>query len=530
MAGSVVNLDALIPREDMLTPAAEYRGATLERIDIGHLDDAFFVNALRKPDFQRETAHWSPDKVVDLVRAFVSGDLIPAVILWRRGANVFVIDGAHRLSALIAWVKDDYGSGKQSLEHYGGRVPDEQQRIAEKTRKLLNGLVGPYAQLAGAKKNPQNAAPDVQVMLGHLAVNAIVAQWVPQVDEKAAEDSFFKINQAATPIDPTERLILRSRNTPNAIAARAIVRGGTGHKYWAGFPAAAQQQIETEAKAIHAALYEPPLGDQPLKTLDLPVAGRGYSALPFVYELVNWSNDIPDLSKSKTQLEPDPDGSGTIAYLKSVGSSVSLITGTEMRSLGLHPVVYFYTRGGDFQPNAFIATAAFVRDLVQKRRLVEFTKVRAKLENFLLAHKEYITLIIKRTGAGRRSLGRILRYLELLVSEYSAGKTDDDVAAKLQGDSEFAFLVPTMKVPNIRDGENVTRRFSRATKSASFLETATRSAVRCGVCGALVHRNSMQFDHIEAARDGGGADVKNAQVTHPFCNSAKPLLEKAWPW
>jgi hypothetical protein len=85
MAGSVVNLDALIPREDMLTPAAEYRGATLERIDIGHLDDAFFVNALRKPDFQRETAHWSPDKVVDLVRAFVSGDLIPAVILWRRG-------------------------------------------------------------------------------------------------------------------------------------------------------------------------------------------------------------------------------------------------------------------------------------------------------------------------------------------------------------------------------------------------------------------------------------------------------------
>jgi hypothetical protein len=55
--------------------------------------------------------------------------------------------------------------------------------------------------LAGAKKNPQNAAPNVQMMLGHLAVNAIVAQWVPQVDEKAAEDSFFKINQAATPID-----------------------------------------------------------------------------------------------------------------------------------------------------------------------------------------------------------------------------------------------------------------------------------------------------------------------------------------
>jgi hypothetical protein len=57
MAKGVVNLDALIPREDMASPVVEYRGASLERIDISHLDNAFFVSALRKPDFQRETAH-----------------------------------------------------------------------------------------------------------------------------------------------------------------------------------------------------------------------------------------------------------------------------------------------------------------------------------------------------------------------------------------------------------------------------------------------------------------------------------------
>jgi 5-methylcytosine-specific restriction endonuclease McrA len=526
MAKSVVNLDALIPRQDMLSPAAEFRGATLERIDIGHLDDAFFVNALRKPDFQRETAHWSPEKVVDLVRAFVSGDLIPAVILWRRGANVFVIDGAHRLSALISWVKDDYGAGKQSLEHFGGRVPDEQHKIAERTRKLINATVVPYVQLAGAKRNPQNAAPDIQTMLGHLAVNAIVAQWVPQVDEKAAEESFFKINQAATPIDPTERIILRSRYIPNAIAARAIVRGGTGHKYWAGFPLAAQSQIESQAKAIHAALYEPPLGEQPLKTLDVPVAGRGYSALPFVYELVNWANNVPDQSKSKTELVRDSDGSTTIAYLKEVGDAVALITGTEMKSLGLHPIVYFYTRGGDFQPSAFIAASAFIRDLVQKRQLNKFTKVRARFEDFVLAHKEFVTLIIKKTGAGKRSLGRIVRYLDLLMNQLSAGKEDRQVLATMQADSEFSFLVAAIKTPSIRDGENVTRRFSRATKSASFLETATKGAVKCAICGALLHRNSMQFDHATDARKGGGADMSNAQPTHPYCNSAKAALAK----
>lgn len=526
-AKSVVNLDALIPREDMLSPAGEFRGAALERVDISHLDDGFFVNALRKPDFQRETAHWAPEKIADLVQAFVSGDLIPAVILWRRGANVFVIDGAHRLSALIAWIRDDYGAGKWSLEHFGGRVPDEQEKIATRTRKLINETVGPYAALSGAKRNPQNASVAVQEMLGHLAANAIVAQWVPKVDEKAAEEAFFKINQAATPIDPTERLILRSRMTANAIAARAIARGGTGHKYWAGFPPSVQTEIEVEARAINAALYEPPLGDMPVKTMDIPVAGRGYSALPFIYELVNWANNAPDLSKSKDDPAPDKDGSETLAYIRSVGSAVSLLTGTESRSLGLHPVVYFYTRGGEFQPNALIATAAFVRDRVEKKQLKKFTLVRAKMESFVLQHKEFITLIIKKTGAGRRSWGRTTRYLELLMNVYSEGKGDDDVLAALQADAEFAFLPAMLAAPSKRDGENPTRRLNRSTKSAAFLDTAVKSAVKCAICDGLVHRNSMHFDHKVRARDGGGTDVSNAQVTHPYCDSAKDFLQVA---
>jgi hypothetical protein len=519
MAGSVVNLDALIPREDMLLPAADYTGVNIERIGISNLDDDFFVHALRKPDFQRETAHWTPEKVVDLVRAFASGDLIPAVILWRRGTNIFVIDGAHRLSALIAWVRDDYGQGKLSLEHFGGKIPDEQLRIAEKCRKMVNQGIGPYAQFVGARKAPHNASENIRQTLGNLAANAVVAQWVPKVGEKAAEDSFFKINQAATPIDPTERLILRSRYAPNAIA-----RGATGHKYWAKFDQEIQAGIEERARLIHAALYEPPMRELPIKTLDLPVAGRGYSALPFIYELVNWANDVPD-PKSKAEVPIDPDGTQTFAYLKAVTAAISRVTGTEMRSVGLHPVVYFYTRGGDFQPVAFIAATAFIKQLAEKNGLPRFTLVRAQVEEFLLKHKEFITLIIKRTGAGRRSLGRIIRYFETLVAEFSGGKSEIEVLDTLRKDPEFLFLVASMALPTNRDeGDNPTRRLSRGTKSASFLETATKGGVRCGICGALAHVNSMQFDHIEDARFGGGTSVENVQVAHPFCNSAKVVL------
>ena len=95
MTTNVVNLDALIPREDFAVDEGQSRATQQDRISIAHLDGHFFAGDLRKPDFQRETIQWSPAKVVDLIRSFLDADLIPAVILWRAGRSIFVIDGAH---------------------------------------------------------------------------------------------------------------------------------------------------------------------------------------------------------------------------------------------------------------------------------------------------------------------------------------------------------------------------------------------------------------------------------------------------
>src|SRR5215471_1798259 len=66
-----------------------------EAIEIRDLEpESFFYPVLRKPDFQRETADWTPEKIVDLVQSYLDGDLIPAIILWKSNDNhVFVIDG-----------------------------------------------------------------------------------------------------------------------------------------------------------------------------------------------------------------------------------------------------------------------------------------------------------------------------------------------------------------------------------------------------------------------------------------------------
>ena len=126
-----VNLDALILREDFEVEASKPPASSqlAPGLKVNELEESSMTYlAVRKPDFQRETADWQPEMVVDLVTSFLDGDLIPSVILWRSpsSGSIFVIDGAHRLSALIAWVQNDYGDGRRSMEFFENIIPPEQ--------------------------------------------------------------------------------------------------------------------------------------------------------------------------------------------------------------------------------------------------------------------------------------------------------------------------------------------------------------------------------------------------------------------
>ena len=458
------------------------------------------------------------------MRSFLDLDLIPAIILWKSGHYYFVIDGAHRLSALMAWIQDDYGDRKQSADFFGGHVSDEQKRIAEQTRRLVNKTVGgSYAEYAAHASNPSTAPEKLRARIGNLGVNSLVAQWVPATDAATAENSFFKINQAATPIDPTERRILRARKSASAISARAISHAGTGHKYWSTFDESVGEKIEELGARIYRALYEPPLGGKPLTTLDVPVAGKGYSALPFVFDLVNYTNgvDIVDTTAKAAavhdQLPADPDGQETLAYLSKVYKRVSRITTDVPASLGLHPVVYFYTKSGNFQPTFFLATCLFVEALALGKRLDPFTTVRRKFEDYIIDNKEHLSLITHKFGSGGRSLPWLLRYFEIVLAAQQTGKSAEELLEEFAADRNFAVL--TLPRTSEEEGSTAGKPFSSGTKTAAFFANALRTGTRCAICDALVHKNSMQFDHIERKSDGGHSRAENAQVAHPYCNS-----------
>lgn len=529
MATNLVNLDALIPREDF---AVSEKGNDFKRGDTFRITDlvpgAFTYAALRKPDFQRETANWSPQKIQDFVLTYLSGDLVPAIILWGAGGQVFVIDGAHRLSALIAWVHDDYGDGKLSREFFSNDIPPEQLKAAEKTRNLIKKSIGTYVEHDLAAKPNNKASAEVAERALRLSSLALQLQWVPSTDAKRAEASFFRINQAFTEIDPTELRILSARTQPNAVAARAIVRNATGHKYWSAFPDDVQIEIENVAKEIYSTLFTPPL-DTPIKTMDVPVAGRGYSAytLPLMFELVNLANGIPIVDASKKRKKGDEDvnespddGTKTLQFLKNTRKLVYRISGTHPSSLGLHPLVYFYSLTGRYQPTAFLAGAAFIRDLDERRKFSDFTSVRSQFEDFFVKYKSFNNQIVLKFGSMAKGYGHI-RDLYLFVMAYLLEKkSDEEVISLLKNDSRFNYLLSA--IPERNNAGTESANFSKDTKSAAFLREALGNPpVKCSICGGFMHKNSIHIDHDKRKRDGGSNALANAKLAHPYCDSTE---------
>lgn len=527
MSDIYVNLDGLIPREDFEAKPVQSSGANLPATQtITELETGkFFYSVLRKPDFQRETANWTPETVAELIKSFVSDDLVPAIILWRSPSNdVFVIDGSHRLSSLIAWVQDDYGDGKISREFFEHSIPKAQVDAAEKTRKIIKKEVGSYEDLKFAIANPQKAVKpehiNIAKKLGSLAINV---QWVTG-DAAKAEHSFFKINQQGTAIDPTELTMLKARSAPNALAARAIIRSGLGHKYWSKFDSKIQDEIEEEAKNVYDNLFRPQL-QTPIKTTDIPVAGRAYSAqtLPLIFDLVNLANDAL-MGRIAKEIPKDPNGEETLKFLKTVRKIAYRISGTHPSSLGLHPLVYFYGANGRFQPTTFFGVVALVKELEKADGFNNFTGVRKLFEDFILEHKNLPSQITQKYGSGLKGYGRILKLYQLVLGDLQKGTNSADIEKAILTNDELKFL---QLAPDEKPGF-AHKDFSTDTKSATFITEAISSLVTCKICGAYMHSNSITIDHAKDKKEGGVGSPANAQLAHPYCNSTyKDYLKQA---
>lgn len=506
-----VNLDALIVREDF-----EIRGEHNPNISLNSTLDLnklrhgeFFYSVLRKPDFQRETNEWSVGMIEELIESFLEGDLIPSVILWKNGDNViFVLDGAHRLSALIAWVCDDYGDGEISRKFYNNVIPEEQIKMAQKARNKVKKAIGTYKEHCEALMYPDRYNNNIVKRARALGSLALDLQWV-RGDASKAERAYFKINQKSCKINTIEMKILLSRETPNAIAARAIIRAGNGHKYWSKFSTLTQAKIEEIAMEINHILFEPQVAIGKMTTLELPMGGTNYSnaALAVVFNSINV---IVDEETDVT----DEDGEMTVDVLRRCKKVLEIVNSNMNYSLGLHPALYFYSiRTGGYQISCFMAMLEFVLYLEKENLFMEFTKVREKFEELIIEYYYFIEQIITKYGSGPRSYKHISklyqRALELIMQD-----NDIDNVAKEIAHSEGFEYIRYEKIEVGKRGLN----FSKIDKNQVFIKQAIEVTMKCPICGGYIHRNAISCDHITRKCEGGVGIVANGQITHPYCN------------
>ncbi len=516
-----VNLDALIPREDFEIKeynlgAVSSNKSTISITDLRNSD--FLYQNMRKPDFQRETSEWDPKKVCDFIQSFLQEDLIPAIILWRSaGSSVFIIDGSHRISALVAWVNNDYGDGTISKHFYNGIIPEEQRNVAQKTRNLINQTIGAYEDYVLATSNPNKVVPEIVARAKFLGALAIQLQWV-QGDSKKAEASFFKINQKASPIDDTELRILKARRKANGIAARAIAKSGAGHKYWSSFSDEVQNQVELLAQNINKLLFQPNL-DSPIKTLDLPIGGKLFSSqsLPLVLEFINITNNVRNKKEHGEDVYDLPDdllGSETISFLENCKKLAQIINSNHPGSLGLHPIVYTYSANGRHKVASFFAVLALIQEFEKRNFFKKFTSVRADFEKFLLENDYFVQQIVRRYRSASNSYEHIKKFYMLIINMLLDKVVFQEIPERITKEKDFSFLSYVAFESEGREGD-----FSRETKSEVFIRDALNSALRCAICGGYIHKNSISIDHIQRKQDGGNNFVDNAQLTHPFCNT-----------
>jgi len=516
---SKVNLDALIRREDFEVEnvSSSRTGTDTMTIRLEDLKkDSFFFSAIRKPDFQRETNEWGPEKIARLIESYVTGDLIPAVILWQNGSFTFVIDGSHRLSALAAWVNDDYGDGGISKTFYDGEIPEDQIKIAERSRIIVRKLVGAYSDHILAITNPEKVNPLIVARARDLGRLAIQLQWV-KGDASKAEESFFKINQEASPIDKTESVLLKQRRKPNCMAARAIRRSGTGHKYWSAFTQEKQEAIEKLAKEINDLFFIPPL-KTPIKTLDLPVAGRLYSSqtLPLILNFVNIVNGIGE--KETEAIPEDNDGEMTLQCLNSCRHIALRINSSDSGSLGLHPAVYLYSKDGLYKVASFYAVIALILEFEKNKELIkDFIDVRRNFEELLLEYDYFISQIVRKYRFAIMSYPHVKDYYIFLLEALKKNLSKDQTIAELLKNPKYSYL--TTQQIEAKDDIEIGKDFPEKVKSEVFMTEALTASLRCKICGGYIHKNSISIDHKMRKEDGGFGTLDNAQITHPYCNT-----------
>lgn len=515
---------------------------------------------LRKPDFQRETNSWSPIQCMEFVRSVFLGQIIPSIILWvsEENGTTYILDGAHRLSVLRAWMTDDWGD--KSLEYYYRRDTVEIKAIATDVRDLINTAIGSFKEFKKSFDELQRLTDDGQapkIVMTDKAYkqasfyaqvinsnSSLFAQWETG-DYDSAEQSFLRINRQGQPLDPWEANLIEFRRGSYSRSIMHIAnRGESGH-FWPTRELTAGQKTEVESfstlsKDIYDKLFVPPF-QLPVRDLSVPilVAPAYFQKHLYLLELIPllvWNKIAPDyedqveLLKYDYQSDPNEVINNADKILKTMDAKLEHIITFDNNavSLSLVPLLYWYNHRGQHLRGLvygfmYWLMAGSEKD-VRERKLI-FTIHRERIEYILFEFKQDIAAFIRGIGAGLKGTKGIAQFFDELLYFLNSNR---DLAME---SAEMTAKVLALTKQTSRGSKSIVRpgrTFTNRDASQSNINELFKSSIRCHICGGIVNLNygGIQYDHVLHFRTVGSTDPENIKPTHPFCNNNRDRIEK----
>lgn len=371
------NLEGLIPRSDIEENDEEIIVSQSDRRTSINLTDLersqFFYQQLRKPIFQRDTNQWSVARVEKLINTFLDDGLIPAIILWEdTDGYIYIIDGAHRISSLIAWVNSDYGKNNQ--------LHDSNHQIIE---EYINTQIGSYEEIKAS--TDEKYKPQKRI----IAKRSIAVQWVTGDYEKVKE-SFIRINEQGVVISEDEKELIQNDMLPISKLSRAILAHGLGQS----------SKYQTEnTKKIFDRFFKPSLSQE---LNNYPLAGDLNEDL-VISKIYNVVKIIDNGQKLSIELLEEK-VLKTLIFIQDF--------------LNICQKIYFYGATKKFKVNSFYSFVRFSLELQENSQLLDcFLKNRKKFEYYLVENENHIQEISRKKRQAKKAYEVInLYYKTLLLS------------------------------------------------------------------------------------------------------------------
>jgi len=562
-----VNLDHHIPSASLLSyvdynkvPKSEeaqlHKKDNLEYRDFLPDDSGLSIwERLRKPEFQRATNSWEDDKILNLIRTLRANQVIPGVILWlnTKTGHIFVLDGAHRLSVIRAWIVNDWGDSKAALEY--GFVEDIEVEAACRIRARIEEEIGSYQssidagkrfkKLVDESKNPSDYLDLKTEALGKFMYNLNTAfripiQWVTG-DYRTAEDSFININTGGTPLSDQEVLFLKKRRSPVARAISGIAANGTKPTLWLKY----KDECDKLSRDLYSIMLAPSDSALPERVADYPLCRsekqknfERYLFLQNIFSISMFGETGEDkLDKVLAEYADEEDNNlvadKTIEALQRSKQMISHVHGNLSQSLGLYPAFYFYTNKGLYKDLLlFLFLAWFSVGSTEEilHRKIKFSMARDLFEEVWMIGKDSLVQYFGRKGAGpsritNKHVETIGQLIDFTFEAKEKSLSSFDVLDNFLKDIDPKVYADFLKQYKQERGKPFGR-FSEATKLHSeFLSLFYNGTPCCSLCGGRVLLGSHQIDHRQKRSKGGTNSYKNAEPVHPFCNNHKDKLE-----